>query len=111
MKPTRTNKLYNYLVNTYGLSKELILDHVDTRISDLIDKHVKSKMDSASIENMILGRVTQYLKNGHFDRWNDKHSFDNHVHNCIKEEVAKLVKQNYDISASVKIELKDVSRS
>jgi len=37
------NKLYNYLVNTYGLSLAKVNEFVDIRLEDLIRKHVVAK--------------------------------------------------------------------
>ena len=64
MNKRRTNKLYNYLVNTFGLSKEVVLEHIETRLEDLINKHVLSILQSNRIENMIMNQVAYYIKKG-----------------------------------------------
>lgn len=107
MKPTRTNKLYNYLVNTYGLSKEMILEYVDARLDQLIDKHIAKKLDTSHIDNLICDRISYYIKNGSVSRYREKESFQEFVKKCIKEEVAEEVRQNYKI----KVELNSVLKS
>lgn len=101
MNTQRTNKLYNFLVNTYGLSKEAILEHIDIRLNDLIKKHVVAKLDSNQIESVIINHITQYIKDGKFDRWR-KDSFKDFVKLCIQEEVQRLVKENYKIEVNLK---------
>jgi hypothetical protein len=42
----RKDKLYNYMVNKFDLSKERILEYVDLRVTDLVNKHIQSKLNS-----------------------------------------------------------------
>lgn len=104
MKPTRTNKLYNYLVNTYGLSKELVLEYVDNRVQDLVDKHVKKRFeDNSYMEKLILNRVTNFIQNGVSTGWHyDRDSFEKYVKSCIKDEVTRVVKESYKIKVELK---------
>ncbi len=102
MNTQRTNKLYNFLVNTYGLSKEAIMGHIDIRINDLLDKHVKAKMDSSSIERIVANKVAYFMKTGKTDSWHSKHSFDDYMTSIIKDEVERQVKKNYKIDVTLK---------
>jgi len=57
----KNQRLYNYLVNTFGLSKQVILEYAEQRIEDILTKHIKAKLDSKHMESMILNKVTQIL--------------------------------------------------
>lgn len=49
IEPTRTsrrNKLYNYIVNTFNISKESIDATIEKRVDDVLSRHLKSKLES-----------------------------------------------------------------
>lgn len=92
------NKLYNYLVNTFGLTKEIILKEVENRVSDILDKHVKSKLDSKEMEKMIGNKVANFIKKGSVDNcYYNRHSFEDMIKDCLKEAVKEEVAINYKI--------------
>lgn len=101
MNKKRTNKLYNFLVNTYGLSKELILAEFDKRIDDLITKHLSSKIDSNYVQNLILDRITKIVTEGVSSGLYSVNSFEEYVKKCVKEAVQKHMRQNYDIEMKI----------
>lgn len=39
----KKNKLYNYLANTYGLSKKLVMDFVDEQIRQIVEDQVRER--------------------------------------------------------------------
>ena len=88
MKTNKPNKLYNYLVNTYGLSKELVLQMVEDRLEDLVEKHVKIKFQQASVENMIVRAVSEYVKKGEINLYRQNNTFEN----IVKEQIKEIVK-------------------
>lgn len=99
---TRTNKLYNYLVNTYGLSKEVVLKEFQNRVVDLVSKHVVNKLDSDRIEHLILERVTHHIRTGFGNNYYEKDSFEKIVKECMRSEVNKIIKENYQVEIKLK---------
>ncbi len=97
MNKKRTNKLYNYLVNTFGLSKEVVLDYVQTRLEDLVDKHVYALLQSNRVEGMIMNRVAHYLKKGEVSYWGENNSFNNLIKEQIKEVVEDQLQKNCEV--------------
>ena len=95
---SKKNKLYNYLVNTFGLSKETILEHVETRLEDIIDKHVHSILESNHIENRIMNRVAYYIKNGTIDPWRSKNSFEDVIKQQVRCVVEEQLQKNCEIN-------------
>lgn len=98
MSKKRTNKLYNYLVNTYGLSKENIMEHVEARLESLVDKHVRSILQSDRIERMIINKVAYYIKNGEVNNYGrDNRSFENIVKEQVKQVVQDQLQENCEV--------------
>ena len=98
MKKQRTNKLYNYLVNTYGLSKEMIMEYVEERLEDLIKKHLDSVLRSNRVENMIMNRIAYYIKEGKYDQWHNKGSFEDVVDQQIRQVVVDQLKSRASVT-------------
>lgn len=95
------NKLYNYIVNTYGLSREKIMEHIDARIDDLISKVIGMKLHSNSVERVIANEVANVIGKG-FKR-NDYDTVT--IQEYIKREIASQIedKMNNDYELEVKI--------
>ena len=109
----KNKRLYNYLVNTYGLSKKKVLEHMEERFVDLeevlkkqIIKEAKEKLDSYYIRNFMKNTIAQILKNGfNTGDWRATNtSLETYVkeivRNLIKEEVSKQLNKEYKISLS-----------
>ena len=60
----KDKQLYNYLVNTLGVSKQLVMEHIKERLDDLIVKHLNSKLDSQYVHGVISGCVAKILEDG-----------------------------------------------
>jgi len=98
MSKSRTNKLYNYLVNTYGLSRETIMEHVEARLESLIDKHVRNVLDSDRVQNLIMDRIAYYIKNGEVSRWGRRtETFEKIVKDQIKSVVEDQLQKNCEV--------------
>jgi len=93
----RTNKLYNYLVNTYGLSKENIMSLVHERIEDVINKHVYSILNSDRIKKMIIYTVADFIKNGKSNHWHRKDSFESLVEDQIRKVIEDQLRDRCEI--------------
>ena len=93
----RTNKLYNYLVNTFGLSKENVLEHVETRLEDIIDKHVRSILQSNRIESLIINRVAHNIKNGSIGYYGEKTAFNDIINEQVKQVIEDQLKKNCEV--------------
>lgn len=96
MKPQRTNKLYNFLVNTYGLSKEAVMELVDKRIESLLAKHIDAKLNSNEVERIISNRVATILNDG-TGGYYEKDATIRLVKNMIDNKIEKLMEKQYKI--------------
>jgi Glu-tRNA(Gln) amidotransferase subunit E-like FAD-binding protein len=101
MNKTRTNKLYNFLVNTYGLSKELVLEHVTNRLDDLISKHINSKLDSNNVERIIANQVANVLENGFKNGSFNRNSLENLIRNRVVREIQDRLNNEYTIDVKL----------
>jgi len=98
------NKLYNYLVNTFGLSKETILEYADERVKELLAKHVDDKLNSERMEYMILGTISNIVEKGfgeHSPYYDRKVAFDKYVQKIIEKEVRKRLNKDFTIDVKV----------
>lgn len=101
MRNNRKDKLYNYMVNKFDLSKERILEYVDLRVTDLVNKHIQSKLNSNRVEKMIVDAITFFAKEG-FNKSNtfyisEKISFQTFVKNTIKDILKERLEDEYQI--------------
>lgn len=102
---SRRDRLYNYIVNTFGISKELIFEYVDKRIEDILDKHLTSKLDSQRIERLIIDKTVYIVKNGiqstpNYYGWGTG-SFEKLVREAIREEVNRIIDEEYTFSGKL----------
>jgi hypothetical protein len=105
MSHTKNKALYNYLVNTLGVSKQMVLDYIDERLEDLISKHIVSKLDSNHIEKMILSRVTTVLTEGmpktnYFYSY-DRDKFDEYLRKVIRQILENRLNDEYEIETKL----------
>ena len=96
----KNKRLYNYLVNTFGISKEVVLGYVETRLEDLISRHVQNLLLSNRIEKLIMDRVTHFIKNGEVGYYREKNAFNN----VVKEQVRQVVEDQLRTNCEVKFE-------
>ena len=82
---SRNNKLYNYLVNNFGLSKKMIEQYVLERIEDLA-----TKLNSEWIENRIRAEVDRRLDMTIINRL--EHSIEQKVYKELQKELNKQLK-------------------
>lgn len=97
-------KLYNYIVNTIGISKELILQIVDKRMENLLDKHIKNKLDSNVVERIILDRVTEILTQD-FSNSNSfyckRESFETYLKKILQNIVNEKINKTFSVTVQV----------
>ena len=106
----KNKRLYNFLVNTYGLSKEKVMENMSERFKDLeealfqqITREVKEKLDSYSIERFMKNKISQILTQGfNQDEWRVKNTT---LESYIKDKVDYLVKQEVESQLRQKYEL------
>lgn len=101
----RQNKFYNTIVNTVGISKEMIFKYIDERLEDLITKHVTSKLDSKRLEKMILDKVTQVVvegipRNDKIDWW-IRDDFDKYLMKTIRKVLEEKFNSEYNLEVKV----------
>lgn len=100
---SRNNKLYNYLVNTFGISKDTVLQYCNDRIEQLLSKHVEGKlMDSNYIHNLIINQIDYIVKNGTKAHWYNRDSFESTVKNAVSDYVEEKLEQSYSFEVILK---------
>jgi hypothetical protein len=100
MNKSRTNKLQNFLVNNYGITREKIFEHIDKRVQDLLDKHVKNYLNSNSFENLVIDKLCQYVNKGSCNRYYDRSSFEDVVRGQIKQVILDTLSKQSSITFS-----------
>ena len=101
-----SNKLYNYVVNTFGISKEMLMEFVENRLEQLVNKHVERKLDSRAIESMILNHVTKVVtegvpKPGPFGMSVSREVFDSYLRKVLKNVVEEKITKDFDVEVKV----------
>lgn len=104
---TKDKKLYNYLVNTLGLSKQVAMEHVKERLDDLLKKHIESRLDSKHFEKMVVSQVNQFLKDGVTKGWYEKYAFEEFFKKTVENAIMK--KFNNEYTLEVKVVKKDAT--
>ena len=101
MSRTRKNKLYNFIVNTYGISQEKVLEIINKRVDDVIFKCIGMKLNSNRIEKVIADQIAKVINKGLEDRSMHRDSFND----VIRAEIARQIKErmNKDYQLEVKI--------
>jgi hypothetical protein len=107
MNNSRTrNKLYNFIVNTYGIGK----DEVRTMVEERLDK-VFSYNLTEKIESMIASRIELEMKNTYVKEV--KSFASRYIEEQLKKEIEKSIKKmsfksqiTVDFEPNVKLELK-----
>ena len=102
-KTARTNRLYNYLVNTYGLSKENILDHVSKRLDQIIGKHLKEVLKTSQIKKLILNNISSIILREVKTRYGglEEFSFERYVKSAIVDIVKQFLEEEYDLDIKI----------
>lgn len=99
----KNKKLYNYLVNTFGLSKEIIMKHVEKRIEDIIDKNINNLLNSNKIHDMIVSRVSEYIKKGTMNtHLLERKSFETIINEQIRAVVENYLRERFKITMQFK---------
>ena len=96
----RNNKLFNYLVNTFGLSRQRVEEYINTRLEELVGNHFKQSLNNSKYyEKLILDRVTHVITEGFplRDYWYSKEKFDTYLQREIKKVIEAHIKENFDI--------------
>lgn len=102
MAHNRNKKLYNYLVNTFDISKEKIIDHVNARVDDILKKHIRDTMDSIYVRELILDHLTDLVNNGlKYALWG-RQSFQTYFKKVVREEIKKILDEKYQIEIKEK---------
>lgn len=99
----RNNKLFNYLINTFGISKEMIITYVKERTDEVLSKNLSDKLNSKYIENLILNKITSIIQEGFTSHsyWLEKRSFENFVKVKLKEVIEEFLVKHYDFEMKV----------
>lgn len=98
-----SKKLYNYVTNTFGISKELILEQVNSRVEDLINKHIDSLLRSTKVEKMIVRAIASYVKDGKVDsHFYNRKNFESIIDDQIKNIIEKYLRDRCQITFQFK---------
>ena len=107
---SRTNRktLYNYIVNSLGLSRQMVLEYIDKRLEDQLFKALSFKLHSGNFEKLILDAVTKIVNEGvpaDSNRWWEKKNFDEYVKKTIRSVIEERLRNDY--TAELKLTHKD----
>lgn len=101
----KNKKLYNYIVNTFGISKEIIMEQVNSRIEDVIAKHVRSKLDSNYVENMIANKIAEVVQNGVSSSdtyWGRQRThFDDYMKKTVRSVIEERLGEEYELEVKM----------
>ena len=101
------NQIYNYIVNTLGLSKEMIIECIDHRVAEVTEKVLKSHvLESNNMRHFVARCMADLLKGG-FEKYQygKLASFEYLVQEEVRKEVARVIKEQY--SFDLKVEPKE----
>lgn len=101
MRKARHNKLYNYLVNEFGISKELVWEAIKIRIDECFASYTESELYCRVenyIESVVKERVNRYYDN------TIKEYISKKLDDAIKKQIDKQIK-NAKFSANLKLEI------
>jgi hypothetical protein len=109
---SRSNRktLYNYIVNSLGLSRQMVLEYIDRRLEDQLYKALSFKLHSGNSEKLILDAVTKIVNEGvptGSDMWWQKKNFDEYVKKVIRQVIQERLRNDY--TAELKLTHKDSS--
>ena len=99
---SRKSRVYNYIVNTFDISKENIMDIVKERVEDIVRKHIINIMQSNDMELIICDQVSNIVKDGMSDHhMYRKTAFEEVVKRCIKNVVVEELKNNHTVDIHI----------
>lgn len=104
----KDKRLFNYVVNTLGITKEMILEYIDARLEQLVIRVLKTKLESREFEKLILNRVTDILKSdveGDSPYYYSRSSFDSFLKSVVRNMIEEKV--NLETQIEVKLVRKD----
>lgn len=97
----KDKRLFNYVVNTLGISKDMIMEYVNSRIESVLEKQVANKLNSKDAEQIIVSQIARLVKDGFHDQWYHRTSFDLYVRQVIVNILEKKVNDEYDIETKL----------
>jgi polyhydroxyalkanoate synthesis regulator phasin len=100
----RNKRLYNYITNTFGLTKDVIMEHVNQRLETVVARHIKGKLDSNAMESMILNKVTQCVKEGIPDGhawWMKKTYFEDLIRSVVEKTIVERLDKEYKLEVKL----------
>lgn len=111
----KNKRLFNYLVNTYGLSKDKVLSQMELRFKDLelkvnkeVDRKIKEYFESFSGKKFIQDRIVYYLQNNlqrsgnSFKLKNFNEYIKERINHTIEKEIKKQLQENYKAEIVIK---------
>ena len=98
---SKNNRLYNYLINTLGLSKELILKNIDQRIEQVLHKILYNELKSIKFERIIIDTVASVIDKG-VVRNNRYGSLRYKFNDLIKSKVKEVVEDKLQEECQIK---------
>lgn len=102
MALNKDKKLYNYIVNTLGVSKDMIYQVIEDRITDLIYKHAESLLSKGSVNEAITKAITSYVTSGKVDPYFSKKSFEKILDEYVKSAVEDSLRNRGKITLQFK---------
>lgn len=97
-------RLKNYLINTLGISKTIVMEYVEERLEEIIAKHVHSKLNSGDAQEMILNHVTKLVREGIASTqryWYERQTFEDYVKQVMRQILEQKVNEEYDLEVKM----------
>ena len=86
---SKKGKLYNYIINTLGLSKEAIFDIVRERVDDILSKSLTNEVYKSNyFQNLVLSKLEALRENRYHSKF---YKHDDYI-DILKEAVRLEVK-------------------
>lgn len=100
------NKLYNFLVNSYGISQELVLQTINERVDSLISKCIGMTLNSNKVERVIANQVADVIGKGF-----KQNPWENiTIETYIKHEIARQIEEKMNTDYELEVNLKRKSK-
>jgi len=104
VKEKRNKRLYNYLVNTLGISTQMVTEYISDRLDSILSKKLDSMLDGRNFETRVINSVRRKLQEKplHTFSYTDEAEFDT----FLSKTVTRIVREELDTKYQLQVSLK-----
>lgn len=104
---SRKDRLYNYMVNKFGISKEMILERVHERVDDVLCKVLEERVFTTNyFERVVLRKIEAMRTNATLTKFYNHEVLKDIIERAVREEIrAELASQldtRYELEVAIK---------